>query len=199
MADGADGLAAGVSLVAFVYLALCALLAGKFVSFQMLVTVIAVVAAFWVMNMRFPWQAHAKVFLGDSGSMMLGMLLTWLSIEVAQGGRTPSPITAVWFLAVPLLDMGVVIGRRIGRGHSPFKAARDHLHHVVIAAGLAPGTAVLLIHAIAVALAAIAFVAWRAGVPDFVMFYGFLVLLAASYLVSWKWRRVLRIVRRWRR
>jgi UDP-GlcNAc:undecaprenyl-phosphate GlcNAc-1-phosphate transferase len=94
--------------------------------------------------------------------------------------------------------MGVVIGRRLGRGRSPFKAARDHLHHVLIAAGLAPGTAVLLIHAIAVALGAVAFFAWRAGVPDFVMFYGFLALLAASYLVSWNWRRIHRLVRRWR-
>ncbi len=196
MADGADGLAAGLSLVAFFFLALGALLAGKLVSFQLLSTVIAVVAAFWLVNMRFPWQPHARAFLGDSGSMVLGMLLTWFSIEVARGGYSPAPISAVWFLAVPLLDMGVIIGRRLGRGQSPFRAGRDHLHHVLIAAGLAPGTAVLLIHAIALALAAVAFLAWRAGVPDFVMFYGFLILLLGSYLASWGWRYVLRGSRR---
>jgi UDP-GlcNAc:undecaprenyl-phosphate GlcNAc-1-phosphate transferase len=199
MADGADGLASGLALVAFIFLALGALLTGKMVSFQLLATVIAVVAAFWVLNTRLPWQPHAKAFLGDSGSMILGMLLTWLSIEVARGGRSPAPIVAVWFLAVPLLDMGVVIGRRLGRGQSPFKAGRDHFHHVLIAAGLTPGTAVLLIHAIALALAAIAYFAWRAGVPDFVMFYAFLAILAGGYVVSWGWPRMLRRLRRWRR
>jgi UDP-GlcNAc:undecaprenyl-phosphate GlcNAc-1-phosphate transferase len=199
MADGADGLASGLALVAFLFLALGALLAGKPVSFQLIATVIAVVAAFWFMNTRLPWQPHAKIFLGDSGSMTLGMLLTWFSIEVARGGRSPSPITAVWFLAIPLLDMGVVIGRRLARGESPFNAGRDHLHHVLIAAGLPPGTAVLLIHATALALAAVGFLAWRAGVPDFVVFYAFLVLLAASYALSWSWPKVLRQLHRWRR
>jgi UDP-GlcNAc:undecaprenyl-phosphate GlcNAc-1-phosphate transferase len=196
MADGADGLASGLSLVAFFFLAMGALLIGKMVTFQVIATVIAVVGAFWVMNTRLPWQPHARAFLGDSGSMILGMLLTWFSIEVARGGRGPAPIIAVWFLAVPLLDMGVVIGRRLGRGQSPFRAGRDHLHHVLIAAGLPPGTAVLLMHAIALALAAVGFFAWRAGVPDFVMFYAFLVLLAGSYVLSWSWPNLVRRVRR---
>ena len=94
--------------------------------------------------------------------------------------------------------MGVVILRRIGKGQSPFRAGRDHLHHVLIAAGMLPGTAVLLIHAIALALATAGFAAWRAGVPDYVMFYGFIALLGGSYALSWRWRRVIRRVRRWK-
>ena len=55
-------------------------------------------------------------------------------------------MVAVWHLAGPLLDMGVVILRRIGngKGQSPFTAGRDHFHHVLIATGMPPGTAVLL-------------------------------------------------------
>lgn len=196
MVDGADGLAAGLSLIALLFLAICAMLTARPVSAQLLLTTVAVVLAFWMLNMRFPWQAHARAFLGDSGSMMLGMLLTWFSIEVSRGHTGIYPITAVWFMAVPLIDMAVVILRRIARGHSPFRAGRDHLHHMLIAAGLAPGTAVLLILAIALGLAAIGFSAWRVQVPQYWLFYGFLALLAISYVMSWRWQRIARALRR---
>ncbi len=196
MSDGADGLAAGLSLIALLFLAISAYLVGRHVSAQLLMIATAVVAAFWFLNMRFPWQPHARIFMGDSGSMMLGMLLTWFSIEVTRGYDGLPPIAAVWFLAVPLLDMGVVILRRVGRGDSPFRAGRDHFHHVLIAAGMSPSTTVLTMHALALALAAAGFFAWRAGVPDFWLFYGFIFLLAACYLVSWRWRRIVRGLRR---
>jgi UDP-GlcNAc:undecaprenyl-phosphate/decaprenyl-phosphate GlcNAc-1-phosphate transferase len=194
MADGADGLAAGLSLIAFFFLAISAVLLGRTDSAQLLLVTLAALSAFWVLNMRFPWQAHAKIFLGDSGSMMLGMLLTWFSIEMARSGLPP--IITVWYLAVPLLDMGVIIGRRLGRGQSPFKAGRDHLHHVLIAAGMTPTAAVLLIYAMALALGAAAFFAWRTGVPDSALFYAFLMLLAMSYVLSWNWHRLLRLIHR---
>jgi UDP-GlcNAc:undecaprenyl-phosphate GlcNAc-1-phosphate transferase len=199
MSDGADGLAGGLSLIGLLLLALSALALGRMLSAQMLVIVIAAAAAFWLVNMRFPWQPHAKVFLGDSGSMMLGMLLTWFSIEVTRWRTGLDPIAAVWFLAVPLLDMGVVILRRLGKRRSPFSAGRDHLHHALIAAGMPPGTAVLFICALALALGAVGFFAWRADVPEHWMFYGFLALLAAGYALSWRWPSIIRFARRRRR
>ena len=198
MADGADGLAAGVSLIALALLAASAAMTGQLVAVQLLAIGIAATLAFWGMNMRFPWQAHAKVFLGDSGSMMLGLLLTWFSVEVARGGPAGlPPIVAVWFLAIPLLDMGVIIIRRLMRGHHPFRAGRDHLHHMLIAAGLSPGQTVLLILLTSLVLGGGAFYAWRQGVPEHWMFYAFVALLAASLLLSWQWRHLLRRLRRW--
>ncbi len=199
MVDGADGLAAGLCLIAFGFLFVSAALVGMTVTAQLLLTTIVVLLAFWTMNARFPWQPRARIFMGDSGSMMLGLLLTWFSIEVARSGSGLPPITAVWYLAIPLVDMGVVIVRRLSRGQSPFQAGRDHLHHVLIAAGLPPHTAVLGIHALALALGAAGFLAWRTGVPQHWMFYGFLALLAASCALSWKQRRLIRCIRRWKR
>jgi UDP-GlcNAc:undecaprenyl-phosphate GlcNAc-1-phosphate transferase len=199
MADGADGLAGGLSFIALAFLAIGALATGKPVSAQFLTTAAVVVAAFLLLNARWPWQAHATIFMGDSGSMLLGGLLTWFSVEVARVGSGVPPIVAVWFLAVPLLDMGVIIGRRLAKGQSPFKGGRDHLHHVLIAAGLKPGEAVLVIHLAAVVLAALAFVAWRAKIPEFVLFYVFLAFLSASYFMSSRWKKVIRAARRKRR
>ena len=196
LSDGADGLAAGLAMIALTFLAISAFLVGRVVSAHLLLTVLAAVLAFWFFNARLPWQAHARVFLGDSGSMMLGFLLTWFSIEVTRGASGLSPIAAVWFLAIPLLDMGVVIVRRLGRGHSPLRAGRDHFHHVLIATGMPPGTAVLVILALGLAFASFGFVAWRAAVPDYVMFYAFVVLFAASYGFSRHWVRIVRWLRR---
>jgi UDP-GlcNAc:undecaprenyl-phosphate GlcNAc-1-phosphate transferase len=196
MVDGADGLASGLALIALVFLAVSAVLTGRTVSAPLLFTIVAVVLAFWATNMRFPWQPHAKVFLGDSGSMILGALLTWFSIELARGRGGIYPITAVWFLALPLIDMGVVIARRLARGHSPFRAGRDHLHHMLIAAGMSPGAAVLLVLFLGLALAATGFFAWRAGVPEYWLFFGFVALLVLSSVLSWRWPRLARRFRR---
>ena len=199
MADGADGLAAGLATIALTFLAMSAFIADRVVTAHFLLIVIIALLAFLALNMRSPWLPRARIFLGDSGSMMLGLLLTWFSVEVSLGGGGLAPIVAVWFLAVPLLDMSVVIMRRIGKGQNPFTAGRDHFHHVLIATGMPPGTAVLLIHAIALALATAGFVAWRLGVSDYWMFYAFIALLAGCYALSWSWPRVIRRVRRWKR
>ena len=90
--------------------------------------------------------------------------------------------------------MGVVILRRAGRRQSPFRGGRDHFHHVLIATGMPPAMAVLLM--LALTLAAAGFVAWRAGVPDYVMFYASIALLVGSYAISFRWLRIVRWVRR---
>jgi len=199
MIDGADGLASGLALIALLFLAGSAILTGRTASAQMLFTIVAVVLAFWVLNMRFPWQAHARIFLGDSGSMILGALLTWFSIEVAHGRNGIYPMAAVWFLALPLIDMGVVILRRLSRGHSPFRAGRDHFHHMLIAAGMPPGTAVLFVLLLSLALGATGFICWRTGVPEPWLFFGFVALLVISSVLSWRWPTIARRLRRRRR
>ena len=125
--------------------------------------------------------------------MMLGLFLTWFSVQIAQGDspRLP-PITAVWFLAVPILDMGLVTVRRIVRGRSPLRAGRDHIHHVLLHAGFSPAATVRVLLLAALLLATAGFIAWRMRVPDWAMFYGFMVLFAIYYGLS---RRVLRVLR----
>jgi UDP-GlcNAc:undecaprenyl-phosphate GlcNAc-1-phosphate transferase len=193
MADGVDGLAGGQSLIGLAFLGAAALDLGLLAVATPVLTMMAAVAGFLVLNMRFPWQARAQVFMGDSGSMMLGLFLTWFSVQIAQGDapRLP-PITAVWFLAVPILDMGLVTVRRIVRGRSPLRAGRDHIHHVLLHAGFSPAATVRLLLLASLLLATAGFIAWRMGVPDWVMFYAFMALFAIYYGVS---RRVLRVLR----
>ena len=70
--------------------------------------------------------------------MALGFALCWFAVSLTRVPATPRvpPIAIVWLIAVPLLDMGVVILRRALSGRSPLAADREHLHHLLLRAGL---------------------------------------------------------------
>ena len=93
-----------------------------------------------------------------------------------------APMTAVWILALPLMDTVVVMIRRIRAGHnSPFAADRQHLHHLALSCGLSDGraTALLLIAAFMTGAAGVA--AHWLGVPEYLQFYAFLALFGLYY------------------
>jgi UDP-GlcNAc:undecaprenyl-phosphate GlcNAc-1-phosphate transferase len=95
-------------------------------------------------------------------------------------GTTASPlrpITAVWIIAVPLLDMGAVMFLRMMQHKSPFYADRQHLHYLLLDAGMSSRQVVCLLAAVSVAFALVALSAEAHGVPEAGMFCAFLVLL----------------------
>lgn len=199
MTDGVDGLAGGLAFVGVVFMGIAAELTGQAGSAGLLFVMAAAIAGFLVFNLRLPWQPRARVFMGDSGSMMLGLFLTWFSIELTQRGMEPlPPIVAVWFLAVPILDMGLVTVRRLAKGRSPFRAGRDHLHHFLMFAGYSPSRTVNLMLLLSVFLAAVGFIAWRMKVPEAVLFYAFMALFTAYYLLSRRAWRMARFMRKMR-
>ncbi len=87
-------------------------------------------------NQRVFWRSKAAVFLGDAGSMMLGLGLVWATIALSQGEyRAITPAAALWFLMVPVCDTVSVSVRRIRAGKSPFHADSRHLHHLFMQVG----------------------------------------------------------------
>ena len=186
MLDGLDGAAGGSALVASLWLAWGAFAQGLGVQCALLLLLAAAIAGFLVWNLRMAGRSQATVFMGDAGSMMLGLALCWFSIDLTQGaGRILPPIVCVWLLAVPLLDMARVMFLRLLRGKSLFDADRGHFHHILLARGHSvAATAWLLIGASALSGAA-GIGAWKLGVPDCAMFYAFIALLAAILGVAW--------------
>jgi UDP-GlcNAc:undecaprenyl-phosphate GlcNAc-1-phosphate transferase len=180
MVDGLDGSAGGIALVAALWLALAAFLQGLGTQTALLLMLAAAIAGFLVWNLRLPGRAHARVFMGDAGAMMLGLALCWFTIDVTQGERrTLPPIACVWILAVPLLDMLRVMFLRALRRTDMFDADREHLHHYLIARGYSVSRTVAILTAASAVTGAIGIGAWRLGVPDWVMFYLFAALAAA--------------------
>lgn len=175
MSDGIDGLAGGLALIAFGWLTILSLaVAGDPRDTTMLLVLAAAVAGFLFYNLRHPWRMRASVFMGDAGSTMLGFALGWFMIRLSQGDHAVmTPMTAVLILALPLLDTVTVMIRRIRVGHSPFRADRQHLHHLLLNNGWTDGWVTALLLAVAAATGAVAVVANWLRLPDYLQFYGF--------------------------
>ena len=177
--DGADGLAGGLVFNALLWYCVMEGLRAPHASgdvpsgeLQMALAFLGAVAGFLAFNLRVPGRQRALVFLGDAGSLGLGFVLAWFTVSGAERAAPLfAPVTAIWLLAVPLVDTLTCAARRMLHGHSPFKADRKHLHHILADLGLPVGRAVALIHAVAFALAGIGVAAWAQSVPEFVMFY----------------------------
>jgi UDP-GlcNAc:undecaprenyl-phosphate GlcNAc-1-phosphate transferase len=148
----------------------------------------AAIAGFLLWNVRLPpLRGQALVFMGDAGSMMLGLALCWFCVDTTQGiGRTLPPIVCVWILALPLLDMGRVMFQRLRRRADMLDADREHLHYLLLARGIAPHKAALILMAASALAGGIGVGAWRLGVPEWVLTYAFFavlgVILFSAYL-----------------
>jgi len=178
MADGLDGLAGTLALAACLNFGVAASLAGHAPEFAALCIVAGALLGFLHFNARTPWRARAAVFMGDTGSLLLGLLLGWFAVRLAMAGRPAlAPITAVWILALPVGDTVTLLVRRALRLRSPFHADRRHLHHILLALGLSPGQTVAALALLSLALGAAALAAESLRVPQHVMFYAYMTCL----------------------
>jgi len=182
MIDGMDGLAAFVALVAAAWLGTVALVIGAGGSTLMLLILVGGLAGFLVLNFRLPWGRQAAVFMGDSGSSVLGFLLAWFAIQLSQApGSGLYPISAVWILALPVVDtLSVMLRRGLG-GRNPLRGGRDHVHHVLFGNGLCCGSTVAVLGLLGFATGAVGVGGWLLGVSEVVLF-GLLAAVLAVHV-----------------
>lgn len=159
--DGLDGLVAGVALISnavfFIYTLLLFEQQNPLNEFSLAsiiaIALVGVTAGF----LPFNWH-KAKMFMGDTGSLLVGLLMATSTIAVT-GQLNPTGITQqvvlasyipiilpVAVLIVPLLDFGLAVARRVHAGKSPFSADRKHLHHRLLDMGHSPVQAVLIFY-----------------------------------------------------
>jgi hypothetical protein len=133
--------------------------------------------------------------MGDSGSLFLGFVLASFAVALAESPEpTMPPMTAVWILAVPITDTLASMLRRAVRGRSPFHADREHLHHVLMAAGYSDRQAVALLLFASMLCGAFGIGAWRLGVPEYAMFYAYVGLLTLHFFAMMHAWRLVRLI-----
>ncbi len=182
MIDGMDGLAAIIFVITSAGLALLAAIAGHMEMTLYLLIAIGTVVGFMLLNLRLPWNPKARIFLGDAGSLLLGFILAWCLIKEGSGPeRALSPMTAVWLIAVPLLDTSTLICMRWREGKSAFEADQYHLHHAFMRVGYSVQTTWLAVTAVALFFAVVGLLMEFAGVADYLSFYLFMVLAFIYY------------------
>ena len=145
MVDGIDGLAAGHLMIGVLCLAGIQVWAYDSVyQAEWLSLLFSAVFAFWLVNMSL--TPLKPVFLGDSGSLLLGFTMSWLLIYYTQAPiGLIEPVTALWCVTLPVFDTLVVIARRLKNRRSPFSPDRNHLHHLLVDQGASPRVALAVI------------------------------------------------------
>ena len=137
MLDGIDGLASSIAAAIFTTLLVLGMLSGLSDFSQLVLYVLSAVLSFLWFNMRRPGLPVARTFLGDSGSMTLGFVIAWCSIEFnnRETLRSVYPVTVALILSYPAGDALGVFVRRARSGQNPMLPDRSHLHHLFLRAG----------------------------------------------------------------
>lgn len=172
--DGLDGLAAGISFIAAIAIFFLSFSLGQFAAALLTVIFAGAVLGF------LPWNFNpAKIFMGDSGSMFLGFMLS--VIAIISGGKLA---TASLILGLPLLDVIWVVIRRIFTGHSPFRADKLHLHHRLLGIGLSQRQTAIVLYLIAIAFGIVAVISGtETKIQAMWWLVGLMIVLAAMLVV----------------
>lgn len=134
--DGLDGLASGISILAGLTLVVISLAVGELYSTLFAATLCGATVAFFYWNI-----SSRKIFLGDSGSMWMGLVLASLMLNLSQKMGISLPVLLAPMI-VPIWDTGTTILRRYRRRTSIFLADDFHLHHRLLRLGFSPRGAV---------------------------------------------------------
>ncbi|PSW19477.1 undecaprenyl-phosphate alpha-N-acetylglucosaminyl 1-phosphate transferase [Photobacterium sanctipauli] len=198
MVDGIDGLLGGLAAVTFSSLGILFLANNQVHLFQFCLVIVTAAIPYIMLNLGFPFGQRYKVFMGDAGSIFIGFTVIWLLICGSQtvdssplGNSTldtsalndPAfrPVTALWLIALPLMDMATIMIRRIRKGQSPFKPDREHLHHICQRLGLTPRMTLICICSFASLLAYVGIIGEQYQVAESIMFVSFVMVFVIYY------------------
>ncbi|GAL08680.1 undecaprenyl-phosphate N-acetylglucosaminyl 1-phosphate transferase [Photobacterium aphoticum] len=190
MVDGIDGLLGGLSIVTFGSLAYILQSEGQPHLAYVLMIIIITIIPYILLNLG-AFGRRRKVFMGDAGSMLIGFTVIWMLLLASQNGaKSPlRPVTALWLIAIPLMDMAAIMIRRIRRGDSPFKPDREHLHHIFQRLGLNSVQTLIAICSMAALFAGFGIYGEAQNIPEYVMFWsfiGFFIIYLISLNYIWK-------------
>lgn len=204
MIDGIDGLLGSLSIVAFLGVAILGFLNNQPFPMYVSIVIIGALIPFLIRNIGILPKVR-KVFMGDAGSMFIGLSVVWLITILVNPTQAPAiginrsndlatiqqvrPVTALWLVAVPLMDMIAIMIRRLIKRQSPFKPDREHLHHIFMRAGFSSREALIFISLVALMLASIGIIFEISGIPESIVlacYVGLFFIYGLTLKNSWK-------------
>jgi UDP-N-acetylmuramyl pentapeptide phosphotransferase/UDP-N-acetylglucosamine-1-phosphate transferase len=148
--DGVDGLAGGVGFLVSIAFGIWFYLSGDEVYGVLAFSLAGAILGFLRYNFN-----PAKIFMGDSGSLLIGFLIAVMAIELVEYDKSilpervlivSKPLLAMTILVIPLLDTARIFIYRAAKGMSPFRADKNHIHHKLMFLGFGHrGTVVILL------------------------------------------------------
>ena len=152
MIDGIDGLASGISLITLGTLAAMFIRERRFIYSTVSVTLFGAVLAFWLFNMLGKPEKKTKLYMGDTGSLTLGLIICFLLVSICsftgiKGLTTNGKYLAIAFssLLIPILEVPRLIITRLVKHQNPFMPDANHIHHRLMRCGLSARKALAVI------------------------------------------------------
>jgi UDP-GlcNAc:undecaprenyl-phosphate GlcNAc-1-phosphate transferase len=170
--DGLDGLAAGVSSIALITISGMAIIQGNFYVAAVGLIVLASTLGFLIYNFH-----PAKIFMGDTGALFLGFIISVLSLLGFKNVTFISFVIPVIILGVPISDTIFAIIRRIINKQPLSAPDKSHLHHCMLRMGYSHRQTVLLIYAMAAFFGLVAVIYSQARIGGALVLIGIVVLL----------------------
>ena len=175
--DGIDGLASGLCMVAITLFGMSFALHGSWMYALLAFASVGVLIPFFFYNVFGNANRGHKIFMGDTGSLTLGFILSvmvvkYVSVMVQESSRLDGApvVMAFSILLVPSLDVCRVVLNRFRRRVHPFKPDKSHIHHKFLNMGFTPRRSMILIQLMAVAFIVLTLVLLRIGLLAPVVF-----------------------------
>ncbi len=189
--DGIDGLCASLSIIAFSGIIILHQITSSNHTVSLIVYFVSALLAFLLINLSIINKFIPKVFLGDAGTTMIGFILCWYFIKLSNGSENNlfRPITAVWLLSIPIMDTVAVFLRRLYERKSPWKAGRDHIHHILLMRGFKHYQVLIILIGVSIIASSVGIYCEVIRAPEYYLFYGYIIyfilyMCATSYLLS---------------
>ena len=187
MIDGHDGVCGLITFISIVALIFIYIVRGEgiFNQYLVILTLLAtVVFVFLTFNLGIWVSKSYQIFMGDAGSMFIGLIVVFVLIRfTTMEPAILKTTSAAWIIGIPLLDMATVILFRVMRGVSPLSADRTHIHHVLLMFGANKLFVPLLIGGVHSIFVAIGICGSLFEWPDHLLFWGMFAVLALHLLL----------------
>ena len=190
--DGVDGLASGLGILYCLFFAEYFRLTERI---DLAISAFAMVGSLTVFFLYNVFGGKRKIFMGDSGSLLLGYMITLYVFEFCEMNAKPglqmfhfsaAPAVAICVLSVPLFDTMRVMLTRIKKGVSPFRPDKNHIHHLLLKTGLKHRQVTVILFCISILFICLGIIGrnWSIGMLTLI---AFLIAYMLTYIL---WRMV---------
>ncbi|HEY6529185.1 MAG TPA: undecaprenyl/decaprenyl-phosphate alpha-N-acetylglucosaminyl 1-phosphate transferase [Cellvibrionaceae bacterium] len=197
MLDGIDGLVGTLSGISLLGLAMLLHRVGDYELAAVCLCLCFGIFAFLIFNLFGSpnRRALSKAFMGDAGSMFLGLMLAVLLVRSSQQNHgveiAINPVGVFWFVLLPITDMATTIGRRLRRGRSPLAPDRTHIHHIILRAGFTKYQALTILGALQLILVSIGMmVSFSEGLTCIGFVLALIMVAFYQLMINRSWRIV---------
>ena len=150
--DGLDGLAGGISSIYFLTISIIAIILGRLSGLDILLSLIMLGATLGFLIHNFP---PAKIFMGDSGSLFLGFMISVIALTSFKVATITTLIVPIVILAIPIFDIILAILRRILKGENIGSPDKEHFHHQLLKLKFSQRLSILIIYSINILFSAV--------------------------------------------